>query len=199
MIFFQQLIPDENELPNIEYIKVQGEITKFDSSEWEEYKEWNKNDHQKFFQSFIRTTAINFAEILIKKRWSIIFCEQPSFITSDKPVIVQHPTRDKFGLTTKGVIVSFPLSPTRIMVMDDLDSKPDGLYYRLKKNNLGAINLATWRNSMKYMISSRNIDNVLLEIVDYADGQDLKEVCRPIHNILKLLSYVFKNRYKKAS
>ena len=36
-------------------------------------------------------------------------------------------------------------------------------------------------------------------IVDYADGQDLKEVCRPIHNILKLLSYVFKNRYKKVS
>lgn len=64
----------------------------------------------------IRGESGNLAKILLKKRWSVVFADNEHFITSDKPVGVQHRSREVFGIGTTGAVVSFPLSATRILI-----------------------------------------------------------------------------------
>lgn len=54
--------------PKIDSIKIKGKIYKLDTSSWQEYQQWHKNEHKKFFVNFIRAEAIHFAKILLKKR-----------------------------------------------------------------------------------------------------------------------------------
>lgn len=96
-----------------------GEEFEIDTSGWKSYKKWGEDEHHRFFAERIRPESGNLAKILLKKRWSVILAENEHFITSDRPVVVQHTSREVFGIGTTGAVVSFPLSPTRILMMDD--------------------------------------------------------------------------------
>jgi hypothetical protein len=83
------------------------------------------------FVDRIRQNATHGADILIKKRWSVIFSQQPVFITTDTPVTIVNQHREVFGIGTPGTRILFPLSPTRLLMIDDREDEPDGLYYPL--------------------------------------------------------------------
>lgn len=92
------------------------------------------------------------------------------FITSDRPVAKVHQTRETFGFGTSGTIVTFPLSPTRVLLMDDSHREPANQYYPLHGDDPVALNYATMRNAANFIISSRPTDDVLREIVPYPDA-----------------------------
>lgn len=157
--------------PNIGYVEVNGKISEFDSSDWFEYKNWQANDHHRFFCDSMQSLTAHLAKLMIQKRWSIIFSDHAAFITSDKPVCMDHREKEKFGFGTKGTIITFPLSPTRLLVMDDMHEEPAGQYYPLHADGPGPYNLRIWKNGSRFMISQRDVDEVLAEIVEWADKQ----------------------------
>ena len=137
--------------------------------DWKHYKDWSESDHQKFFVDMIEYESIVLSKILLEKRWSIVFTEIDQFITTDKPVAIEHQTKSIFGFRTPGTIVSFPISQRSLLVMDDMHSEPANQYYPLKEGALGAFNFGIWHNGSRFMISGRSIPEVLHEIISWAD------------------------------
>lgn len=167
--FFETLPKDSVGNPYIGEIIHKGKISKFDNSGYNEYKTSGKNEFQRMFIDSLHSNAVPFAEILMEKRWSVIFCDEPLFITTDKPVVIENLKQPKFGLKTKDTIIFFPLSPTRLLVMDDRHDQPSGRYYPLGKHGPGPLNLALWRGAQQFMISPRHTDYVCAEMVLWAD------------------------------
>lgn len=158
--------------PDVDTIEINGKVGKISTSGWFDYRNWDANDHHKFFVDAVQSEATNIAELLLKKRWSVVCSDNPVFITTDKPASKQHQTKEKYGFGTEGVIINFPLSPTRLLVMDDMHTEPAGQYYPLKNDDPGSFNLMTWRNGSQFMISPRNIDDVLIEITEWANNYE---------------------------
>lgn len=161
--------------PAVEAIEVSGVFHQLDTSGWHEYRNWAKNDHDRFFIHVIESEAIRIAEMLMRKRWSIVMTERDVFVTTDKPVVLQHQSRPTFGIGTPGVIVSFPLGPKRLLVMDDMHQEPANQYYPLHESAEGAFNLSVWRNGSRFMITGRPIHSVLSEIVCWTEAHESGE------------------------
>jgi len=161
--------------PDIAYAEVNGKLRKFDSSDWHEYKNWKEDDHHRFFCDSVQAHAGQMAKLLLNKRWSIIFADTPAFITSDNPVCKDHLQKEKFGFGTEGTILTLPISPTRLLIMDDNHREPAGQYYPLRADGPGPFNLGIWRNGSRFMISQRDVDEVLAEILEWADHQTCQE------------------------
>lgn len=64
----------------------------------------------------------------------------------------------------------FPLTPTRLLVMDDRLDQPSGQYYSLIQDGPAPYNLTVWRGCSRFMISPRNTDEVCTEMLEWADG-----------------------------
>ncbi|MGA7562490.1 MAG: DUF4238 domain-containing protein [Desulfobaccales bacterium] len=160
--------------PEIDVIEINGKMHEINTSGWDEYRNWDKNDHHIFFVNMVHSTAIFLAEILLKKRWSMIFSKEAAFVTSDKPVGKQHKNKEMFGFATEGAIITFPCSPTHLLVMDDMHSELQGQYYPLHNNDPGPFNLLIWRNGSRFMISQRNIDEVLFEMIEWNDRYEME-------------------------
>jgi Protein of unknown function (DUF4238) len=58
---------------------------------------------------------------LFRRPWGIVFADTDSFITSDNPVAIERGAcrRKKFGISTPGTLVCFPISPQRFLVIAD--------------------------------------------------------------------------------
>lgn len=166
--FYDTLPTNEMGNPVLDEIIVKNKVYQFDASNYKEYRNASKKDLNKMFVDNINASATTIAELLLKKRWSIVISGDPVFITSDNPVAVVHPDREVFGLDTKGTIVLFPITPCRVLFIDDLD-EPEGQYYPLK-TPAGVINYTIMRNAFNYMISHRSPDEVLSEICQVADA-----------------------------
>ncbi|MFY4730024.1 DUF4238 domain-containing protein [Nitrospira sp. BLG_2] len=157
--------------PNVDNFICKDEKFEIDTSGWESYKKWGEHEHHRFFVETIRAESGNLAKILLKKRWSVVFADNEHFITSDKPVGVQHRSREVFGIGTTGAVVSFPLSPTRILMMDDQHQEPANQYYPLKPDNVGAFNYGIWHAGARFMVTGRPVTEVLSEIMGWAESK----------------------------
>ena len=98
--------------------------------------------------------------MLMKKRWSVVFIKKPLFVTSDFPVYVVQPDLKRFQIGGKNAMIQFPISPTRLLCMDDLD-EPGDQYYPISDSEADTYNLLTWVNTESFMISSRPLEDVL--------------------------------------
>lgn len=157
--------------PYIDTVIHKEKVYKFDNSGYEEYRACDENKFQRMFIDFLHSDAVPVAEILMGKRWSVVFCSEPMFITTDKPVVVENMERPIFGLKTKGTIIFFPLSPTRLLVMDDRYEQPNYRYYPLGEHGPGPLNLGLWRSAQRFMISPRHTDAVCAEMILWADSE----------------------------
>lgn len=166
---YERLPKGKNGNPWLTKIIHKGREYEFDNSDYSDFKNSSMIDFQAMFVENIHRDAVPIAEILINKRWAIVFSEKEHFITSDSPVIVENINREIFGLNTKGTIITFPISPKRILVMDDLDEEGDGKFYPLKDGNPVCFNYTIWRNANEFMLSNRHPDLVCKEIVEYTD------------------------------
>jgi hypothetical protein len=156
--------------PDVEEIEVDGERVPFDADGWDGFRDKTGLDFQKDFVANIRRQAVYVAELLMDKRWSVILADSPAFITADSCVVTHHRTREKFGLGTPGTIVTFPLSPTRVLLLDDQFREPGNQYYPLVPEGPGAINYTIFHGAHDLMISPRSLNEVLTEIVTAASA-----------------------------
>lgn len=82
---------------------------------------FNAENTQSAFVNLMPEQAELISEILVKRRWGVIFSDTPAFATSDSPVVLYRGTCTKasFGFATPGTMIFFPVSPTRMVVIDD--------------------------------------------------------------------------------
>jgi len=113
-------------------------------------------------------SAVWLAEILVKMRWAIQFSDTPVFITTDNPVVVLHPSLTFRGFTNPETMVVFPLSPTRVLMMDNRHAEPDGHYYPVN-NTAPGLNGMLWRESIDRMFTPRHPHQVCAEMLEDAE------------------------------
>jgi hypothetical protein len=174
---YGSLPKDDVGRPTVGTVGYKGIVRPFDNSTWDEYRKAGPNNIQQMFVDALRQNAINCAEILLKKRWYVVFSSRPAFITTDNPVAVINSKREVFGLATPGTEVLFPLSPTRVLIIDDRSDRPKGLYYPLLDDACCApFNFLAWQNSDRFMISSRHTDEVCAELLAWSEADGRKHV-----------------------
>jgi len=161
---FERCPKNPDGTPHINAIAINGKLFNIDVSGWHDFNSWGTIEHHRLFIDQVHQ-ATDLAEILMKKRWSVIFTESNQFITSDKPIFKEHLKKKIFGLDTEGTIISFPLSQRRLLVMDDFYNEPANQYYPLNAGTLGIHNFNIWHNAKRFMISGRPIIDVLNEII----------------------------------
>jgi hypothetical protein len=166
---YDQLPKDENGNPLITEVEYKGDIHPFDNSGYWDFKVTGPDRMRQMFVDNLKTNAIWFAEALMEKRWSIVFAEEPVFITTDTPVVVSNAKCATFGINTPGTVVYFPLSPTRVLIMDDRHDQPNGRYYPLTDRGPAPFNLTAWHFCERFMISPRQTDFVCAEMLAWAD------------------------------
>jgi hypothetical protein len=83
------------------------------------------------------TLAPSLADLLFSRRWGVIFATAPAFITSDNPVFLDRGRYGgkKFGIGTPGTLISFPISPTRFLLIADEWEHPF-MHYRLEDDRV---------------------------------------------------------------
>ena len=165
--FFNDAPKDNFGRPNLESVEIKGVKYKLDNSDWEQYANPTDYTYRKLFVDQIDSEAVGIAKILMKKRWSIVFSEKPYFITSDNPVTMFNQDKNVYGLATEGTVVNFPISPTRVLIMDDRFNQPVSQYYPLSDIGAGPANILTWTEAHKFMITGRHPDEVCQEMITF--------------------------------
>lgn len=141
---------------------------RIDSSSWPAYRDATEDDLKRNWIEDMRGAA-DYAERLMRMRWSVLFAEEPVFITSDAPVTLVHPSLRFRGIGNPQTSLMFPISPTRLLCMDHLMHEPHNQYYPLKGGG-AAQNLLLWRNSIEHMFSHRHTDEVCAAMLAEEDA-----------------------------
>lgn len=170
--FFESCSTYADGTPMVDSIEIAGKTHPFDTSDWHDYRSQGNDGHDREFAKMVQSEAGRMAKHLLTKRWSILLSERDVFVTSDKPVGLTNLRKERYGYGSEGTILIFPISPSRLLVMDDLHNEPANQYFPLVESNIGAVNMTIWRNSRRFLITGRPISEVLLEINALADGDD---------------------------
>jgi len=169
---------DRNGNPDISHIQIGSRVYPVDNSDWHSYRDAGPELDEQLWLDAIEQDAIKHAKMLMAKRWSIVFIDDPLFVTSDYPLYVPQPEMERYQIGGNNAIIMFPISPTRILCMDDLN-EPANQYYHLESHQADLYNLLTWVNTGSFMISPRDIydvlagiDRVRTEFEDEMTGRD---------------------------
>lgn len=150
--------------PVPDYITVGETRTRVDPADWPAFRDADDEAMKAAWNAYV-SAAGDIAPLLLKMRMVMLVAETPVFITSDNPVTVLHPSLEFRGLRDPDTTINFPISPTRMLVLDNRHGEPDGVSYPLKDGNPAAQNLLTWRYAMEHMFSPRHPDEVCAELV----------------------------------
>ncbi|MFT7005362.1 MAG: hypothetical protein ACJAWW_002736 [Sulfurimonas sp.] len=112
-----------------------------------------KYDKSIFFIENIDIYSKKYMEILLQKQWYIIYSEDKKFITSDKPVI------STLGLQTEGTVIIFPISPTRMLIMDDIGK--DSQYNVSDEESYYYFNSIIFSKAYQYVISNKDFSSMI--------------------------------------
>jgi hypothetical protein len=161
-------VEDLSKFPTLPtHVEIGGVTREVDPSDWEEFRSATEEAMKAKWNEFVGSSA-DLAQSLLRMRWAVLFTEQPAFITSDNPVHIAHPSMKFMGIKNVETVVSFPLSPTRMLVMDNRHNEQADAYYPLQ-GGPASENLLTTRNAIENIFSSRHPDIVCAEIVAYGD------------------------------
>jgi hypothetical protein len=156
--FYDSLPKDHDGNPDIEQIEIGGKVYSIDTTQYDKYRNANEYDFQKMFIDTINSSSIEIAEHLFKKRWSFIISKKPVFFTCDNPVLIENLKQCDFGISTPGTVVVFPISPSRLLLLDDMHDQPKGRYYPLKNDVASAYNSSLIKKATRFVVSHREID-----------------------------------------
>ena len=168
---FDSVEKDHNGNPKVKQVAIGSKVIDIDSSRYQEYRQQTEVDHQRSLVEYLSTGALELAEIMLTKRWSMLISENPGFITTDNPFtyVNRDVSRSTYGINSQGTIIMFAISPTRILHLDDMHSEPNNQYYPLKNNDFATMNYLLWRNASRFMISHRHTDEVCRELIERSD------------------------------
>lgn len=164
----QQFVGFYSQFPDLpDEVEIGGKTYEVDKDSWPSYCNADEDDIKRMWLDEVGS-ATWLAELLIGMRWGILCSEEPVFITTDDPVVVLHPSLQFKGMKNPETSVVFPLSPTRMLHIDNRMSEPDGQYYPLR-GSARSFNCLLWRYAIDAMYSSRHTDLVCAEIVADAE------------------------------
>jgi hypothetical protein len=146
-----------------DHVELTNQLTEPGRSESVAQPETTRGTHKDGFVHTLLTESGPTAEELIKKRWAVIVSDAPVFATSDNPVMVLHEDLFLRGLGFFGADILVPISPTRMMILDDRHNEGNH-YYKLHIETLGAFHGIVLRYALRFMISSRPSDEILAEL-----------------------------------
>jgi hypothetical protein len=149
-----------------EEVLMNGRRVEIDTSSWPAYRDASEEDMKAAWNGWLGQSS-EIAKLFLDMRWAVLVSNEGKFITSDNPVMVGDPTRPFRGLKDPGILVTFPISPTRLLLMDRRHSEPDSNFYESKGHE--GSNTLVWRNAINHMFSPRHPNEVCAEIV--ADGE----------------------------
>lgn len=120
-------------------------------------------DPSRFFAQMLRTRVGPIAESFSRMTWSILCTSAEAFVTSDQPVtFIQGGIGPKPGVVSAAV---FPISPRRVLYMDNRTSRGDGRYVEATSATVKGINAAMFGRCKRFIITGRSAEDVLGEIV----------------------------------
>ena len=155
---------DASGLPQISIPNKMGDPVPVDFTDWRTMDPLSDTTIRRLFSENIHPAAGDLAGVLMQKRWAVIFADEPSFCTSDRPVVMCHPTAKSFGVGTKGTTILFPLSPTRLLMLDDRTDSTDGGYYPIQEGAIGTLGFTVWFYTHRFLISHVDSHFFLREI-----------------------------------
>jgi hypothetical protein len=158
------------------HMTIGGVRREVDPSDWPAFSAAGEEDMKAAWNAYV-AAAGDIAPRLLQMRYSMLALDQPGFVTSDNPVTITHPSGTFRGIGDPETIISFPISPTRTLMLDNRQGEIDGGYYISETGNPTIENLAVWRNAIEHMFSSRHPDAVLAEFL-VEDGEDPEQVRR---------------------
>jgi hypothetical protein len=150
---------------------VRGQEFEVDPDSWPAYRDASEDDLKKIWMSQMNG-ATDYADILMGMRWSMLLADGPTFITSDNPITIVHPSLRFRGLSNSETLILFPICPRRILVMDHRCDQPANQYYPLQGNGT-AQNALIWRNAIEHVFSHQDPDNVCRIMVAEADALNI--------------------------
>lgn len=121
-------------------------------------------DAGRFFAQTLDQKAEQMAKTFFEKSWSIVFADEDTFITTDRPVGFIHRTSRKAGPGTQGALSFFQISPRKLLVMTDMHAESWKGYARLLPSDAGMFNRALWQSAVRFAITGRPVPEVLQEI-----------------------------------
>ena len=160
---------DESDRPNITGIYEGDKFHELDNSDWEDFKNATKDEVRQSTVEGVKQVTIRLTEDIFDKKWTFIVSPHPVFVTSDRPVHLMHPTRTRFGIRTPGTSIMFPLSPTRMFFAHDEERGEPNNYAHLRKEDVTGMNMLTWVNAKRFLISSYEPTRLLAQMVNEAD------------------------------
>lgn len=149
-------------------VKIDGQTYKIDATSWPDFRDGNEDYIKRLWFAEINN-AVEYANMFLAMRWSMMMAPRPCFITSDNPIVFSHPSLKFRGIKNQETIIHFPISPTRTLCLDHLHNEPENEYYPVNEEGYIATNLLTWRHSLNYMFSHRHPNNVVRELISEAD------------------------------
>jgi hypothetical protein len=148
-------------------VSINDRRVELDHSSWPAYRDATEEDMKRAWNEWLGQAA-NIAKLFLEMRWAILVSDKPVFITSDNPVLVGDTLGPHRGLKHPDMMVTFPLSPTRVLMMDNRHSEPDAQFYPLK-HNPASTNMLIWRNAIEHMFSPRDPHEVCAEMIADAE------------------------------
>ncbi|MFC4724808.1 DUF4238 domain-containing protein [Glycocaulis abyssi] len=142
----------------------------FDDTSWETFRAADTDDVKKIWFRQIESAVI-FAKIFMNMRWSMMMAPRPAFITSDAPITFCHPSLEFSGINDPETTIHFPISPTRVLNMDNFHSEPANQYYPCDDECYVTTNLLIWRSAIEYMFTHRHPDYIMDELLRKAEAE----------------------------
>jgi hypothetical protein len=155
--------------PRISGFKIKGKFHELDHSDWDEYRNATEADVRQSAVEGMKRLTIELTNDIFKKKWAIVVSPNPLFVTSDRPVYLMHPNRERFGTRTQGTRIIFPISPTRMLFAHDEASSEPNKYVHLRRGDEIGMNLLTWVNARRFLISSYEPSSLLAQMVNESD------------------------------
>jgi hypothetical protein len=152
---FRRLVEMTEGKEQIEIVTPNGEIHILLKSDVEAYASDTPENIKAGFIYSMRRSIEDLATALNSRKWGVIFTKggAPVFITGDCPLVLQRGscTRRTFGFRTPGTVITFPISPSKMLRIGD-DFAVDGLHYPLVA--LGDLNDAVVLEAERFVFSS---------------------------------------------
>lgn len=135
---------------------VNGEEMKIRKTDIETFASDTPENTKAGFLTSMRNSVEDLAVVLGARKWGVIHTEngEPAFVTGDCPVVLHRGTcnRRTFGFGTPGTVVTFPITPSKMLRIAD-DFADDGLHYPLLQ--LGDLNDGTINAADRFVFSAK--------------------------------------------
>lgn len=157
----RNLIEDMARVPC--YVLIDDKRYELDVNTWPHYREATPEDvHREWVESLDSATWL--AQELMGMRWSMLIADKPTFITSDNPVVIRHPSGRFQGIRNPETLLFFPVSPTRCLTMDHLLSEPTNQYYSVQHDGV-ATNALISMSAYAHIFCGRDPSEVRADIL----------------------------------